>query len=91
MDNVTNYKVPRKPKQNLFQPPPYCRKHEKIQDKPSPHLCLEVSDPANILFLLESLREGSSSVLEATINTYVSKPKYFSPTNPSFHADAKRN
>lgn len=71
MENVTLYKLPRRPKVNLLQPPPYCRQYERFGHKPL-NLKMEVSDPANILLLIESLNDTASAGLEAKINTYVS-------------------
>lgn len=74
MENLTTYKQPRRPKPDLLPPPPYCRTFERFHVKPH-NLMMEVSDPANILLLVESLNDSTSAALEVKINNYVSKDK----------------
>lgn len=76
METFTTYKVLRKPKPPLMPPPPYCRKvdrkYAKEMAEEIPPLVLEVSDPAKILLLCESLTDSSTRDLEVKVNKYVS-------------------
>ncbi|XP_017777688.1 PREDICTED: cGMP-dependent 3',5'-cyclic phosphodiesterase-like [Nicrophorus vespilloides] len=73
MDDFCQYNLFKKPKAHLMIPPPYVRKSEddgKCRRKQTPTLRLKSSDPAHLLLLCESLRQGHSRELEILLNKY---------------------
>lgn len=76
MENCPKQKNARATRHSLMPPPPYCRKGDKTGGDSArqslSQLKLEVTDPGELLQLLEKLSDNSTCSLECKINKYVS-------------------
>lgn len=74
MEYMPTYKIPKRFRQCLMDPPPYCRSTNRqlILSRSTPPVTLEVSDPSKLLTFVESLKDNNSKGLEKRINKYVS-------------------
>ncbi|GJQ69872.1 hypothetical protein Trydic_g22418 [Trypoxylus dichotomus] len=75
MEYTPTYKLPKKVRPCLMEPPPYCRSTSRAQalDLSASPVTLEVSDPSKLLSFVESLKDNNSKGLEKRINKYLKR------------------